>query len=300
VPLNRSTHLFRGITVAIAVVVCLLAGGVGGLSIAPASAAPAFDPSGLETQLVSLMQQDRFQQGMSGLVVNGTLAAYARGASFQPCPGVTAHGRAEDMVERNYFAHAIPPCGAPVWSALQSSGLPFQAAGENIAWSQGSGVNSPGVVNSQFMASPGHRANILGDYNAVGVGAWPAATPWTGAGGPRDNVILYAVIFARLPGMVGPAPPRVAALPPPPAEAPAPPPPVAAPPPPPAPAPSAQVLNDSHVERHITIGPLIIARSTSAAIGPAFLEGFAILLLLVLGPPIGIAAAGRRRRPPPS
>jgi hypothetical protein len=251
---------------------------------------------------VSLMQQDRFQQGMSGLVVNGTLAAYARGASFEPCPGVTAHGRAEDMVERNYFAHAIPPCGAPVWRALQNTGLPMQTAGENIAWSQGSGVNSPGVVNSQFMASPGHRANILGDYNAVGVGAWPAAVPWTGAGGPRDNVILYAVIFARLSGVVGPAPPRVAALPPPPpppAEAPAPPPPVAAAPPP-APAPSAQVLNDSHVERHIKVGPLIIARSSGAAIGPAFLEGFAILLLLVLGPPIGIAAAGRaRRRPPP-
>lgn len=245
------------------------------------------------------MQQDRAQQGMNGLAVNGTLAAYARGASFQPCPGVVAHGRAEDMVERNYFSHAIPPCGAAVWSPLQNA-LPMQATGENIAWSQGAGVNSPGVVNSQFMASPGHRANILGDYNAVGVGAWPSSGPWTGAGGPRDNVILYAVIFARIPGVVGPAPPRVAALPPPPPPPPPPAPPPVAVAPPPAPAPTAQVLNDSHVERHITVGPLTIARSTSAAVGPAFLEGFAVLLLLVLGPPIGMTAAIRaRRRPSP-
>jgi uncharacterized protein YkwD len=279
--------------------VSLLAGEVGGLSNAPASAAPAYDPSGLEAQLVGLMQQDRYQQGLSGLVVNGTLAAYARGAGFQACPGVTAHGRAADMVERNYFSHAIPPCGSAVWTALQNAGLPMQATGENIAWSQGSGVNSPGVVNSQFMTSPGHRANILGNYNAVGVGAWPAAGPWTGAGGPRDNVIVFAVIFARIPGVVGPGPPRVAALPPPPrVAAPAPPPPVA-PAPPPAPPPVAQVLNDSHVERHIKVGPLVIARSNSAVIGPAFLEAVAVLLLLILGPPIGMATARRARRGPP-
>jgi hypothetical protein len=280
---------------------------VGGLSTAPASAAPAFDPSGLEAQLVSLVDQDRMQQGMNGLVVNGTLAAYARGAGFQPCPGVVAHGRAQDMVERNYFSHAIPPCGAAVWTPLQSV-LPMQATGENLAWSQGSGLNSPGVVNAQFMASPGHRANILGNYNAVGVGAWPAAGPWTGAGGPRDSVIVFAVIFARLAGVVGPAPPRVAALPPPAAPAP-PPPPVAAAPPPPAPAPppppptlapDSRVLNDSHVEPRFTVGPLTVTRSGGAAVRPAFLEGFAVLALLVLGPPMGMAAAIRaRRRPPP-
>jgi hypothetical protein len=248
------------------------------------------------------MQQDRMQQGMNGLAVNPTLAAYARGASFQPCPGVTAHGRAADMVERNYFSHAIPPCGAAVWTALQASGLPMQASGENIAWSQGSGVNSPGVVNSQFMASPGHRANILGNYNSVGVGAWPATGAWSGGDGtPRNNVILFAVIFARIPGVVGPAPPRVAALPPPPvAAAPAPPPPPVAAEPPPAPAPTAQVLNDSHVERHITVGPLTVARSNTVGVGPALLEGFAVLVLLLLGPPIGIAAALRSRRRPPS
>jgi len=170
---------------------------MGVLTAAPASAGPAFDPSGLEAQLFSQLQQDRWQQGLGGLALNGTLAAFARSAPFQPCPGVTAHGRAEDMVERNYFSHQVPPCGAEGWVAVQAAGLPMQAWAENIAWTQGSGADSAGVVNSDFMASPGHRANILGNYNSVGVGAWPAAGTWTGAGGARSGVIVFAVMFAN-------------------------------------------------------------------------------------------------------
>jgi hypothetical protein len=53
-------------------------------------------------------------------------------------------------------------------------------------------------VNSAFMNSPGHRANILGGYNQVGVGAVMASGPWSGYNG----VIMFTEIFVQ-----GPLPP---------------------------------------------------------------------------------------------
>jgi uncharacterized protein YkwD len=277
------------------------------LTAAPASSAPAFDPSGLEDQLLSQLQQDRAQQGLSGFAINGTLAAFARSAPFSPCPGVIAHGRAENMVERNYFSHQVPPCGAAGWVAVQAAGLPMQAWAENIAWSQGYGAGSAAVVNAQFMASPGHRANILGNYNAVGVGAWPAAGTWSGAGSPQTGVIVFAVMFARVPGMGGPAPPRSA---PPPAVAPRPPvPPLAAAsaqpaplPPPTSPEPTSQVrdVHDRLGAEVRTATHLLPARSSDKTpLGPPLLGGLAILLVLVLGPTTALGAALRQRRKTP-
>jgi hypothetical protein len=280
---------------------------MGVLTAAPASAAPAFDPSGLEAQLFSQLQQDRWQQGLGGLAVNGTLAALARSAPFQACPGVVAHGRAEDMVERNYFAHQIPPCGAEGWVAVQAAGLPMQAWAENIAWTQGAGAGSAGVANSGFMASPGHRANILGNYNLVGVGAWPAAGAWSGAGGALSGVVVFAVMFARVPGAGGPAPPPAAPRPvvaappaaPPAAAAPAPP----VPPPPPASAPPvSQVLDAAdrmRAQLRTVARPLPLRSVPQTPLGPAVLGGLAILLVLALGTTTALGAAFQERRRKP-
>jgi uncharacterized protein YkwD len=48
-------------------------------------------------------------------------------------------------------------------------GLP---AGENVGFWSG-GIND-GQLNSMFMSSPGHRANIMGPYRYVGT-AWAVA-----------------------------------------------------------------------------------------------------------------------------
>lgn len=295
-PPNRDTHTRRRTIVLTAVLACLATV----LTAAPASSAPAFDPSGLEDQLFSQLQQDRSRQGLSGFAINGTLAAFARSAPFSPCPGVTAHGRAQDMVERNYFSHQVPPCGAAGWVAVQAAGLPMQAWAENIAWSQGYGAGSAAVVNAQFMASAGHRANILGNYNAVGVGAWSAAGTWTGAGSPQTGVIVFAVTFARVPGVGAPAPPRSA---PPPAIAPRPPvpPPAAAPaqpaPSPPEPASQVRDAHDRMGAQIRTATHLLPARTgDKTPLGPPLLGGLAILLVLVLGPTTALGAALRQRR----
>ena len=52
---------------------------------------------------------------------------------------------------------------------LQSPGYPgFSGLGENIIHG-GCGISSS-QLHQAWMASPLHRANILGDFNAVGVG----------------------------------------------------------------------------------------------------------------------------------
>lgn len=65
----------------------------------------------------------------------------------------------------------------------------WQALGENVG--VGDDANA---LHDAFMASPSHRANILGDYNYVGVGAVTAG----------DGLIWVTVIFMRAaPGLNG-------------------------------------------------------------------------------------------------
>ncbi|MEA2646832.1 MAG: hypothetical protein QOE92_1915, partial [Chloroflexota bacterium] len=160
-----------------------------------AAAGPAYDPGGLEQQLFSMTNQDRNNAGLSSLVSNSSLFNIARGAPHQVCGGgQTFHGRAQDMGERGYFAHGIPPCNASFADIARSS-VAMQAWGENIAWNTGGGASA---ANSSFMNSSGHRANIMGDYNTMGVGAWPVSGTWQG----HSNVVIYVVLFAKVSGVV--------------------------------------------------------------------------------------------------
>ncbi|HEY8677367.1 MAG TPA: fibronectin type III domain-containing protein [Candidatus Dormibacteraeota bacterium] len=171
--------------------------------------AATFDPNAAEQQLFTLINQDRAQNGLAPLVQNPTLFNIARGAPHQVCGGgTTFHGRAQDMIERSYFSHQIPACNLYVWPILDSYGVSYSSAGENIAWNTDSPqTTSTDNVNTSFMNSPGHRANILGSYNQAGVGAWAAPGAWSdGSGGPYNGVIMYVEIFINgpLPAPVSP------------------------------------------------------------------------------------------------
>jgi len=68
--------------------------------------ATAFDPNAAEQQLFGLINQDRAQNGLGPLVANPTMFNIARGAPHQVCGnGQTYNGRAQDMIERQYFSH---------------------------------------------------------------------------------------------------------------------------------------------------------------------------------------------------
>lgn len=107
-----------------------------------------------EDEVVRLINKERTSRGLQALTVNWELARVARYKS-------------QDMIDKNYFSHTSPTYGSP-FTMMQSFGLRFSAAAENIAYGQRTAQE---VVNA-WMNSAGHRANILSaSYTQTGVGA---------------------------------------------------------------------------------------------------------------------------------
>lgn len=85
-----------------------------------------------------------------------------------------ARHKSADMLENNYFAHNSPTYGSP-FDMMQSFGITYRSGAENIA----RGQQTPHAVVKAWMDSPGHRANILGDYTHIGVGYVEDGKYWT-------------------------------------------------------------------------------------------------------------------------
>ena len=106
-----------------------------------------------EAEVVRLVNIERTKRGLQPVTNNWQLARVARYKS-------------QDMINKNYFSHNSPTYGSP-FNMMESFGISFSAAGENIA----SGQKTPAEVVAAWMNSPGHRANILSPtYNQLGVG----------------------------------------------------------------------------------------------------------------------------------
>ena len=142
-----------------------------------------------ESLLFSLTNQDRASAGLNALANDSYLHK-------------KAEWRAEDMATRNYFSHTIPPDNKMVFDYMQSDGYCFKVAGENIGLSSYGDDVATTRIETAFMGSPGHRANILGTWSRMGVGAYK---------GP-DGKKLYAVLFSIPCGSAAPkATPKPAA-----------------------------------------------------------------------------------------
>ena len=116
------------------------------------------DVKALEQQVVELVNKQRAANGLGLLTSNWELCRVARYKS-------------QDMIDKNYFSHTSPTYGSP-FRMMESFGIQFSAAGENIAYGQ----RTPQDVMNAWMNSPGHRANILSpSYNQIGVGVAKAA-----------------------------------------------------------------------------------------------------------------------------
>jgi uncharacterized YkwD family protein/spore coat assembly protein SafA len=108
----------------------------------------------IEQQVVDLVNKNRVSAGLAPLAANWELSRVARYKS-------------QDMISKGYFGHQSPTYGSP-FTMMQSFGLHFSAAGENIAYGQ----RSPQEVMTAWMNSSGHRANIMSPiYTQIGVGA---------------------------------------------------------------------------------------------------------------------------------
>lgn len=111
------------------------------------------DVKTLEQQVITLVNKQRSAHGLSMLASNWELCRVARYKS-------------QDMINKGYFGHTSPTYGSP-FRMMESFGIRFSAAGENIAYGQ----RTPQEVMNAWMNSPGHRANILSPtYNQIGVG----------------------------------------------------------------------------------------------------------------------------------
>lgn len=94
-----------------------------------------------------------------------------------------AQTKAEDMAARDYWSHNTPE-GNPPWVFITNAGYQYQTAGENLAY----GFLSSGATVDGWMASEGHRANILNaTYKEVGFGI--ANSPNYQGTGPETIVV---------------------------------------------------------------------------------------------------------------
>jgi len=107
-----------------------------------------------------LMNSERGAHGLAGLRAQPTLASAA--------------GRyAREMVSERFFAHTSPH-GSTVLSRIRDAsylrGAPAWTVGENIASGSGT-LATPRAIVAAWMASPGHRANLLSScFRDVGIG----------------------------------------------------------------------------------------------------------------------------------
>jgi len=163
--------------------------------------ASSWNQGSAEATLWQLLNGSRSNNGMAPLQQHSTLVGLAR-------------WRSSDMLAKDYFSHTIAGCGCLVYAYYDSNGLNYQWAGENIGWNSGlSDSYSPVRVHEKFMASAGHRANVLDPrFTHGGVGA--AAADNKMFQGHVQNTRMYTELFMQAAGAAPPPAPAPAPAPP--------------------------------------------------------------------------------------
>jgi uncharacterized protein YkwD len=118
--------------------------------------------SGAVARIVELVNAERSKVGCSALTLNMTLSKVAQ-----------AHS--EDMALHQNMSHYGSDGSSP-GDRITSAGYAWSAYGENVAY----GYVSPEQVMAGWMASPGHKANILNcTFKEIGVGLAQPNNYWT-------------------------------------------------------------------------------------------------------------------------
>jgi len=131
----------------------------------------ANDAPQMSAAIVCLINATRMQDGLAPLhpsaVLNGTAMRHSR-----------------SMVAHDYFGHDTPSGSTPAQRMHAAGACALTCAlGENIAWASGS-YATPAAIVSAWMASPGHRANILdGSFRWEGIGVATGSPAMMGARG---------------------------------------------------------------------------------------------------------------------
>jgi uncharacterized protein YkwD len=140
-----------------------------------------------DASILCLVNQTRAHYGLRALQASGDLAS-------------AAVSHSDDMVANDYFDHDSPS-GSTMLGRIFASGYAHSGEnytlGENIALGTG-GLGTPRSIMAAWMASPGHRANILNSsFRDTGVGI-AAGVPSDFGGG--DAGATYTEDFGSVNG----------------------------------------------------------------------------------------------------
>jgi uncharacterized protein YkwD len=120
-----------------------------GVLAAPVAAAADGSPQSVAAAFEWSIDVERAAQGLGPLAVDPSVSAGAQEWSG----GMALF---DTLVEDVHFGAELS-ASVPTW----------RGEGENVGWGY-----SPQQIEAALMASPSHRANILGDYTHVGVGVF--------------------------------------------------------------------------------------------------------------------------------
>lgn len=126
--------------------------------------------SGTEAEFLAMINASRANAGFGPLSVDGGLVSHARNHT------------ADMMAAGEIYHSSSGELGA-------AGGTGWDKMGENVGKGQ-----SPSSLHEAFMNSSGHRANILGDYNYVGIGT-----------GSQDGYLYVTVVFMKKGSTPAPA-----------------------------------------------------------------------------------------------
>ncbi|MGH8945234.1 MAG: CAP domain-containing protein [Acidimicrobiia bacterium] len=129
-----------------------------------------------EGDFLAKINAERSSRGLNTLSVDGGLASHAR-------------NHTQDMINAGGIYHSSEA------ELKAAAGSGWSSIGENVG--RGGSVSS---LHKAFMDSPGHRANILGDYNYAGIGT-----------GTSNGVLYVTVVFMKKGSTTTTAPPTTAA-----------------------------------------------------------------------------------------
>ena len=137
-----------------------------GLCALPASAITDEQSGGYAAEILRLVNAERGKQGLAALAAGSDALTSAAQLRAKECAVLFGHTRPNGKQWSTALAEY--PVGA------------YTGAGENIAMGQ----SSPAQVMQGWMNSPGHRANILGNFTSLGVGVYE-----------RNGVLHWAQMF---------------------------------------------------------------------------------------------------------
>ncbi|BBL78358.1 hypothetical protein RxyAA322_02120 [Rubrobacter xylanophilus] len=150
------------------VAACLLISALAALGISSPAAAQTYEPQELE--LLRLINDYRQQNGLEPLLLSDPLSR-------------AAEHHSEDMGRYGFFSHTTQassyyPVGADHTVRAAQEGYDYDTStAENLAYGQPTAE----AAFEAWRTSPGHNANMLGDYRVIGIGlVWVGGTPyWT-------------------------------------------------------------------------------------------------------------------------